>query len=170
MKLIFKRCDEEDFEDFFILRSDDENIYWTGYDKKPNKNNLKNWYLKQLKRDDRLLFIVRSDETDEPVGYLYLDIVGDNHNIIETGHGVNSKYKGKGLGTEIIKFAIDYSKNELTFIDEVDGWILEDNIGSIKNVLKNGYDETDERKKIYVENLNTYKFLKKYVYKIIRIS
>ncbi|MGN2371295.1 GNAT family N-acetyltransferase [Clostridium cagae] len=153
MKLLFKRCDEEDFEDFFILRSDDENMYWTGHDEKPNKTNLKEWYLTQLKRTDRLLFIVRS---------------GKNNNIIETGHGVNSKYKGKGLGTEIIKFAIDYSRSELTFIDEVDGWILEDNIGSIKNVLKNGYAETDERKEIYLKNLNIYKIMKKYVYKIKR--
>ncbi|MBN1055131.1 N-acetyltransferase [Clostridium botulinum] len=168
MKLLFKRCDEEDFEDFFILRSDDENMYWTGHDEKPNKTNLKEWYLTQLKRTDRLLFIARSDESDEPVGYLYLDIVGNNNNIIETGHGVNSKYKGKGLGTEIIKFAIDYSRNELPFIDEVDGWILEDNIGSIKNVLKNGYAETDERKEIYLKNLNIYKIMKKYVYKIKR--
>ncbi|HBJ1650576.1 GNAT family N-acetyltransferase [Clostridium botulinum] len=166
MNLIFKKCDENDFEDFYILRTDEENIYWTGYDSKPNKSNLKIWYLNQLKRNDRILFIVRSDEAEEPVGYLYLDIVGDNNNIIETGHGVNSKYKGKGLGTEIIKFAIDYSRDVLTFIDEVDGWILEDNIGSIKNVLKNGYDETDDRKAIYVEKLDTYKTMKKYVYKI----
>ncbi|NFG23118.1 GNAT family N-acetyltransferase [Clostridium botulinum] len=168
MKLFFKRCNEEDFEDFFILRSDDENMYWTGHYEKPNKTTLKKWYLIQLKRNDRLLFIVRSDESNEPVGYLYLDIVGTNKNIIETGHGVNSKYKGNGLGTEIIKFAIDYSRSELTFIDEVDGWILEDNIGSIKNVLKNGYSETDERKEIYLEKLNIYKTMKKYVYKIKR--
>ncbi len=168
MKLKFKKCDESDFEDFYILRVDEENVYWTGYDSKPNKDNLKVWYLNQLKRTDRILFIVRSDEADEPVGYLYLDIVGDNNNIIETGHGVNSKYKGQGLGTEIIKFAINYSRDVLTFIDEVDGWILEDNIGSIKNVLKNGYNETDDRKETFLENLNTYKTMRKYVYKINR--
>lgn len=166
MKLNFKQCDESDFEDFYILRVDEENIYWTGYDKKPDKDALKSWYLNQLKRSDRLLFIFRSDECIEPVGYLYLDIVGEDHNIIETGHGVNSKYKGHGLGTKIIKFALDYSKSELTFIDEVHGWILENNIGSIKNVLNNGYDETNEKKIVYMKNLKEFKTFKKYIYKI----
>ncbi|WP_353093823.1 GNAT family N-acetyltransferase [Tissierella praeacuta] len=165
MRLIFKKCSEEDFEDFYILRSDKENVYWTGYDEKPDKANLRKWFTMQLKRKDRIMFIAKYDKLDEPIGYLYLDIVGNN-DIIETGHGVNSEYKGKGIGTKIIKFALDYTKNQLKFINEVHGWIFEENIGSIKNVLKNGYYETKETKEVFLEGSNQYKKMKKYVYKI----
>jgi RimJ/RimL family protein N-acetyltransferase len=167
MELNFKKCSEEDFEDFYILRCDKENIYWTGHDKEPNKDSLYKWYTEQLRRKDRIMFIVRADELDEPVGYLYLDIVGDN-DVIETGHSVNSRYKGKGIGTKIIEFALDYTQRQLKFIKNVNGWILEDNIGSIKNVLKNGYYETEETKDIFLEDLNEYKKMRKYVYKINR--
>jgi len=59
MELNFKKCSEEDFEDFYILRCDKENIYWTGHDKEPNKDSLYEWYTEQLRRNDRMIFIPR---------------------------------------------------------------------------------------------------------------
>ena len=62
----------------------------------------------------------------------------------------------------------DYSKKELLFIDRVDGWIAHDNIGSIKNVLKNGYVETNDTKVTFFKNLNKEVLMKRYFYKINR--
>ena len=142
-------------------------ILWTGHDIKPDKDELREWFFNQLERNDRIMFLVNESESNISVGYLYLDVVGTN-DIIEIGHGVNSKYKGKGIGTKIIKYALDYTKTQLKFIKEVHGWILEDNIGSIKNVMNNGYEETKETKEVYIKKFNGYKRMKKYVYKINR--
>lgn len=165
MELIFNKCSPNDFESYYILKCDEENILWTGYREKPDKDNLKKWFLNQLKRNDRIMFIIKDIESNAPIGYLYLDIAGNN-DIIETGHGVNSNYKGMGIGTKIIKFALEYTRNHLKHINEVHGWILEDNIGSIKNVLNNGYYESEDLKKVYIESFGDYKIMKKYVYKI----
>jgi RimJ/RimL family protein N-acetyltransferase len=147
-----------------MLKCDEENIFWTGHAKKPDKDILKKWFLNQLERNDRIMFIVKDSETDAAIGYLYLDIVGDN-DTIETGHGVNSNYKGRGIGTKIIKFALEYTRNHLKYINEVHGWILEDNVGSIKNVLNNGYKETEDTKEVFIEGFDGYKKMKKYIYK-----
>lgn len=169
MDLIFSKCDENNFHDFYILKCDEGNIYWTGHKNAPAKEKLKRWYLDQLTRDDRIMFIVKSDEyCDEPIGYLYLDITGSDKDVIETGHGVNSKFKGAGIGTRIIKFAIDYTTSNLRFINRIDGWIASVNIGSIKNVLKNGYSESNETKKMFFEGFNKDVIMRKYFYTIVR--
>ncbi|WP_255401678.1 GNAT family N-acetyltransferase [Sporanaerobacter sp. PP17-6a] len=166
---MFDKCTIEDFDDFYMLRCDEENIYWTGHREKPDRDKLYKWYLEQLKRTDRIMFLVKADSLDEPVGYLYLDIVNNNGEIVaETGHGVNSKYKGRGIGTQIIKFAVDYTTNELKHINKIDGWILEDNVGSIRNVLKNGYIETGEKKRVFIDETSGFKNMKRYIYKINR--
>lgn len=168
MEIYLQKCTLNDFESFYFLKCDEENVYWTGHKNKPQKQNLEEWFIQQLQRKDRILFLARNKLDDEVLGYLYLDIVGEKKNIIETGHGVHSKFKGKGLGTKIIKFALEYTKENLNFINEVDGWIIEDNIGSIKNVLKNGYSKTNLTKCVFLESEGKNAILRKYVYKIQR--
>ncbi|OOM77939.1 hypothetical protein CLPUN_21120 [Clostridium puniceum] len=168
MEIYLSQCNLNDFESFYFLKCDEENIYWTGHKTKPEKQNLEKWFIEQLQRKDRIMFLAKNKINDEIVGYLYLDIVGELKNIIETGHGVHSKFKGNGLGTRIICLAIQYTKENLKFIDEVDGWILENNIGSIKNVLKNGYLGTDETKNVFIESTNKNECMRKYIYKIER--
>ena len=41
MDIFFERAIEEDFEKFYILKCDDENIFWTGYIKAPEKKSIK---------------------------------------------------------------------------------------------------------------------------------
>jgi RimJ/RimL family protein N-acetyltransferase len=168
MEIYLSKCNLNDFDSFYFLKCDEENIYWTGHKSKPEKQNLEKWFNEQLQRKDRIIFLAKDLINDEVVGYLYLDIVGDSKNIIETGHGVHSKFKGNGLGTKIISLAIQYTKENLHYIDKIDGWILENNIGSIQNVLRNGYSQTDETKKVFVESTNKEEFMRKYTYKIER--
>ena len=47
---------------------------------------------------------------------------------------------------KIISFALSYAKLNLPNIKFFQGWIAADNIGSIKNVLKNGYYKTEQTK------------------------
>lgn len=168
MEIYLHRCDLSDFEDFYFLKCDEENIYWSGHKNKPDKYKLKTWFEQQLERKDRIIFIANNKINNDVIGYLYIDIVGENNNIMETGHGVYSKYKAKGIGTQIINFALNYTKENLEFVDEVNGWILENNIGSIKNVIKNGYIKTNEIKTVSIESTNKNEIMRKYVYKIQR--
>jgi len=167
MEIFFEKITEDDFNLYYELRCDQENILWTGHAERPDIKNLRNWFLKQIERKDRIFFLVKSKELpNEAMGYLYLDIVGVKNNVIETGHGVHSKFKGKGIGTKIIKFAVEFSSENLLFIDRNDGWIAHDNIGSIKNFLKNGYSETNETKKHFFKSINDDVLMKKFTRKI----
>lgn len=151
--MIVKIATAEDFDAYYFLRCDEENIKWTGYEKAPQRERIYKWYIENISKENRYFFLFFEDEVYEKVaGYLYMDVVGDNHDIIDTGHGVHSMCGGKGYGTKIIQFALAYAKDNLPFIKHFQGWIASDNIGSIKNVLKNGYYKTEERKLVSFEN------------------
>lgn len=168
MEIYLRKCTLNDFESFHFLRCDKENIYWTGYKNKPKRQELEKWFTQQLGREDRIIFLANNKFNDEVIGYLYLDIVAQKNDIIDIGYGVHSKYKSQGIGTKIIDFAIDYTKNNLRFISQMDAWILETNISSIKVILKNCFLKTDLTKSIFLESTNKKEVMRKYICKIER--
>jgi RimJ/RimL family protein N-acetyltransferase len=144
-----KLATAEDFEAYYFLRCDQNNIKWTGYNTTPEKERIHNWYLENIAKPGRYFFLFFEDDNrSQAAGYLYMDVVGEKNDTIDTGHGVHSWHGGKGYGTEIIRFALDFARTELPFIKHFQGWIASDNQGSIKNVLKNGYYKTPETKEV----------------------
>jgi RimJ/RimL family protein N-acetyltransferase len=163
-----KLATPEDFDNYYKLRCDELNVNWTGYKKAPNKSNLQDWYLENINKKSRYFFLFFEDEPCVKIlGYLYMDVV-ESGDTIDTGHGVHSKYSGKGYGTKIIQFALEYAKKNLLFINFFQGWIASDNLGSIKNVLKNGYVKTEESKEVKFES-GEVKVFEKYLYTIERV-
>lgn len=148
-----KLATESNFDEYYFLKCDEENILWSGHKSAPDKNNIYEWYLKNIARNDRHFFLFWDSENfDHIIGYLYMDVVGDKNDTIDTGHGVHSNCGGQGYGTQIIRFALDYATDNMPDIQYFQGWIANDNIGSIKNVLKNGYYKTDETKPVPFAN------------------
>ena len=167
METYFINCKMDDFDEFYILRCDEENVLWTGHKNAPDKDNLKEWFDIQL-NNNRMIFLVRLLGTREAVGYLYLDIVGKNNNIIDISHGIYNRFKGNGLGTKNVKYAIEYTKNNLTSIDELNAWVARENFGSVKTFLNNGFVKTNENKMIFFQGINKEMEMQKFVYKIQR--
>ena len=164
-----KLATPEDFIYYFELRCDEHNVLWTGHKDSPDRESLKSWYNENLKKKDRYFFLFFEDNTlSDVIGYLYMDVVGEKGNTIDTGHGVHSKHGGKGYGTKIIQFALHYAKDNLLFVNQFQGWIASDNLGSIKNVLKNNYYKTDKTKNIEFGN-GEVKIFEKYLYDIVRL-
>lgn len=146
--MIGKKAKEIHFEDYYKLKCDENNIYWSGFKSKPDRVKLKEWYLENISLDIRLFFLFYEEESNDVIGYLYMDTVGDNKDTIDTGHGVHSNKLGNRYGSSILKFGIDYAIREMPKIHYFQGWIMEENIGSIKNVLRLGYHKTSEIKSI----------------------
>jgi RimJ/RimL family protein N-acetyltransferase len=164
--MIAKLATPQDFEPYYSLRCDELNISWTGHSDAPDRDRLYSWYIDNIKKEGRYFFLFFEDEQHtDIIGYLYMDVVDSD--TIDTGHGVHSKHGGKGYGTKIIQFALKYAKDNLLFINHFQGWIASDNIGSIKNVLKNGYYKTDETKEVKFAN-GEIKGFEKYLFDIIR--
>ncbi|MFX1383821.1 MAG: GNAT family N-acetyltransferase, partial [Promethearchaeota archaeon] len=167
MRMILEKCTKEDFENYYFLKCDSENILWAGHKIAPDKEKLYLWFKEQLKRKDRIMFLAKSNNDQNiPLGYLYLDIIGIAGDCVEISYGVYSKFVDQGIGTKIIKFAIDYCTNNLEHIKNIIGWVAIDNIRSVKCFRKNKFAETNETKKIFFKGFNQEVSVKKFIYVI----
>lgn len=138
-----------DFEKYYLLRLDEVNIYWTGYQAAPPKEKLFDWYKVNIESTNRYFFIFFEDNTEDNIGgYLYIDKIAENPEELSVSYGVYSKMAGKGYGTEINHFAVGFVKESLPHIKLMTAWIAEDNIGSIKCLEKNGYHRSESSKTV----------------------
>lgn len=138
-----------DFDKYYLLRQDKINIYWTGYQAAPPKEKLFDWYKLNIESTNRYFFIFFEESTEKNiVGYLYIDKIIEIPEEVSVSYGVYSKMAGKGYGTKINHFAVDFVKESLLQIKYMSAWIAEDNIGSIKCLEQNGYYRSDISKTV----------------------
>lgn len=152
--MLLRKAIEEDYEFFFQIKSEPENMYWTGHEKKPDYEGLKEWFFKELKSSAREILIF--EVGNQAVGYAYVYFIDSNQGI-ETAVAVSSRFSGLGYGQEIIKSTIQYCKinhpNKY-----IEAWILDENIVSIKIHEKAGYKVTNETKYINGKRLFLYQY------------
>ncbi|NPA38136.1 MAG: GNAT family N-acetyltransferase [Chlorobi bacterium] len=129
----------ENFDDYYEIRSEKKNLFWTGYDAPPDYERFFEWYKKRLADNKRDLYLVYCDNVCS--GSLNIDYYEDHAMI---GYSVKEAFEGQGLGTYIVKCAIDIIKKreELKYIG---AWINEKNKGSIKVITKNNFYKTDTK-------------------------
>lgn len=151
--MIGKKAEASDFDFFYELRCDKENIRWSGHADKPDKQKLYEWYLANIGRSDRIFFLFFCDiSCDDVLGYLYLDITGEMDDIIDIGYGVHHRHAGKGFGSKVLQFGIDHVRGAIPYIKYFQAWVAADNVASIKTVLKTGYHKTHETKQVKFPN------------------
>lgn len=147
--MISKIATLPDFEKYYLLRKDESNIYWTGHQAAPPREKLFDWYKLNIENANRYFFIFFEEDTEQNIaGYLYIDKIIEDPEEVSVSYGVYSKMAGRGYGTEINHFAVDFVKESLMDVKLMSAWIAEDNIGSIKCLLKNGYHRSDISKTI----------------------
>ena len=131
----------ENYDDFFKIKTEDNSVYWSGFDSAPNYDSFKEYYIKELARDDRTIVFLYIN--NEVAGYIAIDLILGNPEI-EIGYGALKAFSGQGLGRKLIEYSIKYSKEKILESDHMIAWIAEDNIASIKSVLGNGFSKTEE--------------------------
>lgn len=152
----------EDFDEYYKLKSDENNIYWTGWSNKPNYENIKKFYidtinsLKTIK--DRRIYLAYEDE--KIVGYIYLDYVDDD--TFALSPAISSDCQGKGYGKQIINLGIKEGL-KLGF-KNMEAYIREDNIASQKCFKYNNAHKTDIYRNQYIENKKQEIKMIKYLY------
>ncbi len=125
------------FEDFYILKSEESNIYWSGYENIPIKNNLKMWYETELLNKNRQIFKVTLNSNS--VGYLYLDFKDEKK--IELSYAISQKISGKGYGTQVVAEAIKYIKSYFNNASIV-AYVATINKASLSVLEKNNFKVT----------------------------
>lgn len=162
-RLILRKLNEGDKEAFFLVIGDDD---VTRY--------MSNNTYKDMKQIDRLFsywlplydsplterYAIILKETNFLIGYI--DIVAFIDNVPEIGYALNKSYWNKGYMSEALEAFSNYLFNDIGYQELIIG-VIEENIGSNKVAIKNGFilDKKEERllseSKPYKVHINWYK-------------
>lgn len=100
----------DDFEFFYKLKCEDTNIFWTGHDKKPDRECLLSFFKESIERandsNSRKIYIIEDDGLK--VGHLY--IIPEEENIFELSTAVLEKCWGKGYAKKAIALGLEEGK------------------------------------------------------------
>lgn len=133
---------EKDFEDFWAIKSDYDNVCWSGFKEAPERKMFRKWYTDQIASEKRDIYLVLADSAGgyHTVGFFYIDWCDDGVFLVPSG--VLKEYTRQGIGTFIIDEAdkIAKSKGYTTHV----AWVSDSNIGSVKRFEKLGYTKTEE--------------------------
>lgn len=154
MAYLYKVESIDDFEDYLKIKSDPTAIQWSGFSTAPDPEKLKKHFQHLL--DDcfpkgDILVYLKDEQTGELMGYDLMTKI-DDETIESSGHSILSAHQGKGLGTILFSLLVPFARN--LGYKKFTGWISENNIGSIKNVERNGFVKTSESKVVRLEAMD----------------
>lgn len=164
LKFDLIRDNDTDIKCLYQMKSESNDIYWSGYTQAPDPALFHSWYKKQLVRQDRKIWIVRNIMSPyEVVGYLYLTFESE---IVNLSHGVTGIYSGKGIGSIIINYAVNICSSFYP-VYSIEAWVQEDNVASVKTFLKNNFFQTQKSRKQYYESMKKESNMLNFCYKKI---
>lgn len=103
-------------------------------------------FIRSVTNDNNYQFGIFFKETGTHIGNIKIGGINNYHRFADIGFLIGEKdYWGKGIASEAIKIATDFSFNSLK-IHKLYGGAYASNIGSIKAFLKNGYLEEGRQK------------------------
>lgn len=132
------RAKMEHYDDYYEIRCEDKNLFWTGYSNPPNYMKFREWYQQRLNDTNRHIYLIYNEE--ESLGSLHIDFY---ENYAAIGYSVKKTHEGKGIGTKLVNEAINLVKNEKerrSDLKYIKAWINQSNIASIKIVKKNKFN------------------------------
>lgn len=127
------------FDIFYKIKCEESNVYWSGHLDKPEYNNLREWYIKQLDSENRIIFKIIYKKAN--VGYLYYDI--QTNEVIELSYAVLEEFSGLGIGSSAVAKAIEYCKNSIHATYKIRAYVAHTNIPSEKIMYKNNFKKTN---------------------------
>lgn len=166
MEIYLSDFNEESIEEFYNIKCEKENIYWTNYLNTPDKLEFYKWCEKQLKNENRKILIAKNIDNNSALGYGYIDVMEGEKNIIEISYAISSKFMGQGLGRDIVMLLVKYSIENYKKVEKVEAWVLKDNKRSQRCLLSNDFKETTETKEIYFKPNNCITHMIKFKYTI----
>lgn len=127
-------AEQSDFEKFFALKSEQTNIYWSGYSAPPDRNDLHNWFIKNLSGSGHREILLGCID-DRVCGYLYLDAGSEAFDI---SIGVSEDFRSMGIASKMLERARQYVRQEKE-CQRINAWIYDDNAASIRAFERAGF-------------------------------
>ena len=149
--MIIRLATEIDYDGYYQIKSDSQNIIWGGFDKAPDYSKFKVIFLNRLNSPYRKEYVCEVDHII--VGYL---AAVEEENIVEISYGVLAETSGKGVATALIKYVLSEYPNK-----NVIAWVSEHNKGSERCLIKNGFVQLNEYETRYLSlTASEHKFYK----------
>ncbi len=174
---MIRKARREDFDFFYSIKCEDDNLYWCGYRERPVRENLLAFWNKYIPNDKestpdaidetcgdclrggmREIYIV--EEENRAVGYLYIDYSEDAQ--AELSIGISNAESGNGYGTKAVKEAAAYLH---TVKLSATAYIREDNDKSQALFKRAGLVRTDEYREMMLPCGENQKVVKLYRWK-----
>ncbi|MCK7630245.1 hypothetical protein M0D73_10280 [Shewanella putrefaciens] len=140
-ELMMREATPQDYDAYYNIKCEKNNILWSGYSNQPNYEKLKTRFDDFFIDDTQGLLLFEFN--NEVIGYVNFFFT-EKKEFVETSHGALSNEKIKSLGYKMLKMANHYfdSSDRFNSIKGVIGWVAESNFASLQNVIKNGYHPT----------------------------
>ncbi|MBU9723457.1 MULTISPECIES: GNAT family N-acetyltransferase [Bacillaceae] len=142
----------DDFNFFYEIKANKENMYWSGHENLPKYENLMNFFNETVKNQQmdlhRKIYIIMSNQLK--CGYVYLDPI--DKETASVSIAVIDKHSGKGLGRRALKRLLQIAKN--SGYQSILAEIREDNVRSHKLFTSIGFKQTGDYHLSHIENLN----------------
>ena len=137
--LTLQRMTLADFSDYLAMKSDPEDVKWSGFSSAPDTGRFRELFEGWLADPRRIMFIARAPDV---VGYYVINISGED---ADTSYGVAAAHRGHGYGTLMNIRAAEWARQNLAGL-RLTSWIAEDNEPSIKGVIGAGFKASSETK------------------------
>lgn len=141
LNLTYRQATLEDFDDFYAIKADKENIAWGGFTAAPNRVSFYEWYKRQLDSDCRWIYLVFCDS--KCCAFFYVDRLEDG-TYEAASSGVLTEYMGKGIGTYALSKQIAEIQRFVPNGGYATSWVSEKNVASYKRYEKLGFVRTRE--------------------------
>lgn len=139
MQFSYKSAEKIDFEGFYRIKCDCQNVIWSGFSQPPNHESLHEWFLANLHNPKRQIFLVLS-ETSEIIGFFYLDKISDT--LYEAASsGILTEYTKRGIGTATLQWREQIAKT--MGAELIQTWVSENNTASFRRLEKLNWIKTD---------------------------
>ena len=133
---------EKDYDEYYRIRSSPSDIYWNGYNDKPDYSSFRRIFLNRIfpapfERDqDRRIYLIKYDKKVY-VGFVQLIRHVD---CIEVGYSIIEEYQNLGYATEALQNMIPIA---LRYCSKIIVRIRDDNGASQRVAIKNGFIRTN---------------------------
>lgn len=109
-------------------------------------------FIRSVTNDNNYQFGIFIKETNKHIGNIKIGSINNYHRFADIGFLIGEKdYWGKGIATEAIGLATDFSFNTLK-LHKLWGGLYSPNIGSLRAFQKNGYEQEGVRKSFCLLN------------------
>lgn len=144
--LSYKKASLLDYDDFYIIKCDSENVKWSGFASAPDYERMKGWFCKQLESDRRTIYIAYWNGV--VCGFFYLDKLAEQ-DAEEIGYGVLTDHSGKGIGTALVSIGVKLCESS-----KLTAWVSEKNRASERCFEKNGFSRIDTKENRFMSAFN----------------